>query len=110
MRNLIIALVLFILCGKIFAQNQNKSDLDTIYCIQLMSTRNIHLVKPEMVAAFDVNAYYETSGEWNRVLIVCANREEADTYLYSWQRQHKGAFIVLRNSNEVDKMLPLFTY
>ena len=87
-----------------------SAQTDTLYCIQVMSTRNPELVKPEMVSAFDDIAMVERVGEWWRVLFVYEDREKAEAYLYSWQRQHKGAFIVLRNSDEVDKMLPLFTY
>ena len=87
-----------------------SAQTDTLYCIQVMSTRNPELVKPEMVSAFDDIAMIEQVGDWWRIMFVYEDRETAEAYLYSWQRQHKDAFVTIRTRQKVDKMLPLFTY
>lgn len=110
MRNLILIITLSIGALNIFAQSVNKQQIDSVWCIQLLSTRNIQLVKPEMLSAMDDNALVETAGDWSRVLVVCESKEQADMYLYSWQRQHREAFIVLRDRKQIAKMYPLFTW
>jgi hypothetical protein len=110
MRHFIFVLTLTLSLSNIFAQEAAENAIDSVYCIQLLSTRNIHLVKPEMISAFLDTSYVEQSGEWSRVLVVCESMEQAEKYLTSWRRQHKNAFIVIRSSDQVKKLYPLFTF
>lgn len=79
------------------------------YCIQIMSTRNPHLIKPEMVTMLPDSAMIEQSGEHYRIMFVYPDLETAEIMLHSWQRAHKDAFICVRRREQVQKFYPLFT-
>lgn len=103
MKNIIL-FILFLFAAPVFAQ-------DTLYCIQLFSTRNLHLVKPEMVSmTYDTVMVEFAHDGWNRVVVPYTTLEEADLMLHTWQRGHRNAFIVARPVAEVAKMVPLFTW
>ena len=78
------------------------------YCIQIMATKNIDLVKPEHVIETLDTAYVEKFGKWNRVLLVYPDDLTAWVYLHSWQRVYPNAFIVRRSKEQVDRMEVLF--
>jgi hypothetical protein len=78
------------------------------YCIQIMATKNIDLVKPEHVIETLDTAYVEKSGKWSRIMLVYPDDLTAWVYLHSWQRVYKDAFIVRRTKNQVEKMQVLF--
>jgi hypothetical protein len=78
------------------------------YCIQIMSTKNIELVKPEHVIETLDTAYIEKSGKWNRIMFVYPDDLTAWVYLHSWQRSYPDAFIVRRTKKQVEKMQVLF--
>lgn len=79
------------------------------YCIQIMSTRNPHLIKPEMVTMLPDSAMVEQYGGTYRIMFVYPDLETAEIMLYSWQRAHKDAFICVRTKEETEKFYPLFT-
>lgn len=87
-------------------QNNN----DTLYCIQVLSTRNPELLKPEMVSAMPDTAMVEQYGQFYRIMFVYNTYEEADIFLWSWRRQHKNAFLTVRTKQQVERMYPLFTF
>lgn len=84
---------------------------DTTYCIQLMSTRNIHLVKPEMVSmTYDTVIVQSAHDGWSRVLVSYNTLEEAEIMLWTWKRSHEDAFIRKIARREVDSMPQLFSW
>jgi hypothetical protein len=94
--------ILFILLAfQLSAQNY--------YCVQVISTRNPHLLKPEMVSILPDTAKVEQSGEWFRILFVYASQEEANIYHTSWLKQHSNAFICVRTKEQVERMTDLFS-
>jgi hypothetical protein len=109
MRTFIFALILSLTFEKIAGQTANNVQSDTIWCIQVLSTRNPHLIKPEMVSAFPDTAMVEESAGWYRILFLYNDKEQANLYLHSWQRQHDNAFIMLRSRSDIKKMYPLFS-
>jgi hypothetical protein len=81
---------------------------DYYYCIQIMSTKNIELVKPEHVIETLDTAYVEKFGKWHRVLLVYPDDLTAWVYLHSWKHAYPDAFIVRRSKEQVDRMEVLF--
>lgn len=70
---------------------------DSLYCIQIMSTKNIHLVRAEHLSMSTLDtAYVEQIGQYYRILIAYTTYDEAWFMLTTWQRAHKDAFITVR--------------
>jgi hypothetical protein len=63
-----------------------------------------------MISAFEESAMVEESSGWYRILFIYSDREQAEIHLYSWQRQHKNAFIIPKHKAEAAKFYPLYTY
>ena len=83
----------FILCFAVSAIAQT----DSVYCIQIMSTKNIHLVRAEHLSMSTLDtAYVEQVGQYHRILIAYTTYDEAWFMLTTWQRAHKDAFITVR--------------
>ena len=83
----------FILCFAVSAIAQT----DSLYCIQIMSTKNIHLVRAEHLSMSTLDtAYVEQVGKQYRILIAYTTYDEAWFMLTTWQRAHKDAFITVR--------------
>jgi len=83
---------------------------DSIYCIQIMSTKNPHLVRAEHLAMCDFDtAYYEKAGSQYRILIPYDTYEEAWFMLTTWKRAHKDAFITVRTQKQFEKIKPFYT-
>jgi hypothetical protein len=98
-------LLIFALLLSFTAAAQNTD----YYCIQIMSTKNIELVKPEHVIETLDTAYVEKFGKWHRVLLVYPDDLTAWVYLHSWKRAYPDAFIVRRSKRQVESMQVLFT-
>lgn len=79
------------------------------YCVQVISTRNPHLLNLEMVSILPDSAKIENSGEWYRILFVYPDLEQAEIAHTSWLKQHRNAFICVRSRAQVLKMQDLFT-
>jgi len=84
---------------------------DSIYCIQIMSTKNIHLVRAEHLAMCTLDtAHVEQSGQYYRILIPYSSYDEAWFMLTTWQRAHKDAFITTRSKNHFKQFVkPFYT-
>jgi hypothetical protein len=96
---------IFMLSISAMAQSQ-----DSIYCIQIMSTKNPHLVRAEHLAMCDFDtAHYEKAGSQYRILIPYDTYEEAWFMLTTWQRAHKDAFITVRTRKQFEKIKPFYT-
>jgi|LauGreDrversion2_5_1035112.scaffolds.fasta_scaffold364169_1 hypothetical protein len=116
MRKLTFVIVFVVSTLTLFAQRtelnlKQLATQDTVWCIQIFSTRNVHLVKPEMVAMMEEPAMVEPAHDgWNRILIPYATLDEAETSLLTWQRAHDNAFILPRTGKKLAKMQSLFTW
>ncbi len=83
----------FILCFAVSAIAQT----DSVYCIQIMSTKNIHLVRAEHLSMSTLDtAHVEQVGQYHRILIAYSSYDEAYFMLTTWQRAHKDAFITVK--------------
>lgn len=79
------------------------------YCVQVISTRNPHLLKPEMISILPDSAKIENAGDWYRILFVYQDKLHAEIAHTSWLKQHSNAFICVRTKEQVDRMTDLFT-
>jgi hypothetical protein len=76
---------------------------DSVYCIQIMSTKNIDLVRAEhLTMAYD-QAYVEQAGSYHRILIPYTSHDEAWFMLYTWKRAHKDAYITVRTKQQFEQ-------
>lgn len=97
--------------GQVKNENRYSNPLpNKKYCIQVMSTRNPHLITRDMVNMVRGAVPMVEPGPdgYFRILIVYPTLEEAEAALYSWQRGHARAFIVVRTTSAVEKLNPLF--
>lgn len=87
----------------VFAQQQ-----DSIFCVQIMATRNVHLVKAEHIAMTFDSVFVEFGAEYDKIIVPYSNLEECQLMLHTWQRCHKDAFIVRRTKKQVNDMVLLY--
>ena len=111
MKTLTIILALF-LSVTAFSQETAKTGL--YYCVQVLSTENPELLKPNqfnmmyepaMVENVEVNGrnYY-------RIIFIYDSVDMQDSALHNWKHQHKNAIRVTRTKEQISKMYPLFTH
>lgn len=80
---------------------------DTVYCIQILSTRTPQYIRAEHLAMCTLDqAMVEQVGEYYRILFVYETEEEADFMIATWQRAHKDAFICRRTRKQVEQLKP----
>ena len=97
----------FILALSVSAMAQQA---DTLYCIQIMSTKTPQYIRAEHLAMCTLDsAQVEQVGEWYRIMFVYETEMEADYMIATWQRAHKGAFICRRTREQVSKFYPFVT-
>ena len=80
---------------------------DTVYCIQILSTRTPQCIRAEHLAMCTLDqAMVEQVGDYYRILFVYETEEEADFMIATWQRAHKDAFICRRTRKQVEQLKP----
>lgn len=80
---------------------------DTVYCIQILSTRTPQYIRAEHLAMCTLDqAMVEQVGDYYRILFVYETEEEADFMIATWKRAHKDAFICRRTRKEVEQLKP----
>lgn len=78
---------------------------DTVYCIQILSTRTPQYIRAEHLAMCTLDqAMVEQVGEYYRILFVYETEMEADYMIATWKRAHKDAFICRRTRKQVEQM------
>ena len=85
------------------------------YCVQVCSTENPHLLKPEMVSIIPMDtAMVETvtvnGKKMSRILFVYETEDDQMVYHTSWLKQWHDAMMVTRTASQVAKLRKLFTY
>ena len=107
MKNL---LFIFLLLASAISYGQTK----TYYCVQVCSTENPHLLKPEMLSILPDKAMIEhvKIGEKliARIIFVYETKEEQITSHCSWLKQWHDAMMIERTEEQVKKMDLLFTF
>jgi len=100
-----ITTAILLLSFNLFAQT------DSVYCIQIMSTKNIHLVRAEHLSMSTLDtAHVEQVGQYYRILIPYSSYDEAWFMLTTWQRAHKDAFITTRSKKHfIQHCKPFYT-
>lgn len=82
---------------------------DSVYCIQIMSTKNPLLVKWEQLQMCSLDVpHVEKVGRQHRILIPYETYDEAWFMLDTWKRAHKTAFITIRSKEYFDKNIRKF--
>ena len=92
-------LFLILFAVSVMAQSQ-----DSIYCIQILSTKKPHLVewKHLNMCSLDV-PHIEKVGKQYRILIPYETYDEALFMLDTWKRAHKDAFITVRTKEQFEQ-------
>ena len=84
---------------------------DTMYCIQILSTRHPEFIRAEHLAMCTLeNAQVEQTDSLYRIMFVYNTLEEAEIMLTTWKRAHKDAFICRRTSQQVLNFYQFYTY
>jgi hypothetical protein len=84
---------------------------DTLYCIQILSTRHPEFIRAEHLAMCTIEqAKVEQTDSLYRIMFVYDTYEEAEIMLTTWKRAHKDAFICTRNRKQVSNYYPFYTY
>ena len=84
---------------------------DTMYCIQILSTRNPEYIRAEHLAMCELEqAQVEQVDSLYRIMFVYNTYEEAEIMLTTWKRAHKDAFICRRTSQQVLNYYQFYTY
>lgn len=84
---------------------------DTMYCIQILSTRHPEYIRAEHLAMCELDqAQVEQVDSLYRIMFVYNTYEEAEIMLTTWKRAHKDAFICRRTSQQVLNYYQFYTY
>lgn len=84
---------------------------DTMYCIQILSTRHPEYIRAEHLAMCTLEqAMVEQTDSLYRIMFVYPTYEEAQIMLTTWKRAHKDAFICRRTKKQISKYYPFFSY
>jgi len=84
---------------------------DTMYCIQILSTRHPEFIRAEHLAMCTIEqAQVEQTDSLYRIMFVYNTLEEAEIMLTTWKRAHKDAFICRRTSQQVLNFYQFYTY
>jgi hypothetical protein len=84
---------------------------DTMYCIQILSTRHPEFIRAEHLAMCTIEqAQVEQTDGLYRIMFVYNTLEEAEIMLTTWKRAHKDAFICRRTSQQVLNFYQFYTY
>lgn len=74
---------------------------DTMYCVQILSTRHPEYVRAEHLAMCELDqALVEKTDTLYRIMFAYDTFEEAEIMLTTWKRAHKDAFITRRTREE----------
>ena len=95
---------IFMLSVSAMAQSQ-----DSVYCIQVMSTKNPHLVEWKHLSMCTLDVpHVEKVGRQHRILIPYETFDEAYFMLDTWKRAHKTAFLTIKSKEYFDANIRKF--
>ena len=95
----------------LFSAAAYAQTLDTMYCIQILSTRHPEYIRAEHLAMCELEqAQVEQVDSLYRIMFVYNTLEEAEIMLTTWKRAHKDAFICRRTSQQVLNYYQFYTY
>ena len=84
---------------------------DTMYCIQILSTRHPEFIRAEHLAMCTIEqAQVEQTDSLYRIMFVYDTLEEAEIMLTTWKRAHKDAFICRRTRKQVSNYYSFYTH
>lgn len=116
MKNTILILVLLLIQVFVYAQPKTETpQQEKYYCVQILSTQNPQLLTKEHVEFIGDPAFLEpvivNGVTYYRVMLIYDNEIEAritlDLVLGSG---YQFSLICIRNKQQVDKMIPVFTH
>lgn len=107
MKNLILISMLFI---SVLSYSQTSKQ----YCIQVLSTENPHLLKPEhfSILPFDkpmVEQVLINDKIIYRIIFVYDHKDMQQTFCKIWQKDFPDALIINRTDDQISKLKPLFS-
>lgn len=98
--------LLFIFALSVSAMAQTS---DTLFCIQIMSTKTPEFIRAEHLAMCTLDqAMIEQAGDYYRILFIYESEMEADYMIATWQRAHKDAFICRRTRKQIEALKPFY--
>jgi hypothetical protein len=93
-----------------FSQETSKTGL--YYCVQVVSTENPELLKPDyFVMMYDKPMVEEAvvkGKKYYRIIFIYESVDDQDSALHNWQFQWGKAFRVTRTKEQIEKMYLLF--
>jgi ABC-type antimicrobial peptide transport system ATPase subunit len=93
----------------LFAVSVMAQSQDSIYCIQILSTKNPHLVEWKHLSMCTLDVpHVEQVGKQYRILIPYETYDEAWYMLDTWKRSHKTAFLTTRSKKYFDANIRKF--
>ena len=93
----------------LFAVSVMAQSQDSVYCIQIMSTKNPHLVEWKHLSMCTLDVpHVEQVGNQYRILIPYETFDEAWFMLDTWKRSHKTAFLTTRSKEYFEKNIRKF--
>jgi hypothetical protein len=109
MKKLIFILAM-LLTVSAFSQETEKTGL--YYCVQVVSTENPELLKPEyFIMMYDPAMVEEAvvkGKKYYRIIFIYESVDDQDSALHNWQFQWGKAFRVTRTKEQIEKMYLLF--
>jgi len=83
---------------------------DTLYCIQILSTKTPEYVTAEQLSIMPFDTVvYEQAGDYYSLMIVYSDLFEAEISLASWQRAYSDAFICRRTFAQASQLKKFYT-
>ena len=84
----------FILTISLFIFITNIKAQDTLYAVQVLSTRNVHLLEKKHFNLFENEVpKVEYTNNYHRIIFIYDNRLDAEIMLHNWSMIFKDAFI-----------------
>ena len=101
---------LLLICTLLISASTYAQKSDTLYCIQILSTKTPEYVTAEQlnIMPFDT-VVYEQAGAYYRLMVVYNDLFEAEISLASWQRAYSDAFICRRTFAQAAQLKKFYT-
>jgi hypothetical protein len=94
----------------LFSATAYAQTSDTLYCIQILSTKTPEYVTAEQLSIMPFDTVvYEQAGDYYRLMIVYSDLFEAEISLASWQRAYSDAFICRRTFAQASLLKKFYT-
>jgi hypothetical protein len=109
MKNLLLVVLLFLT----FCMNaQTTKESGFYYCVQVLSTENPQLLKPDTFIDLSTEPYVESflvgRHKWYRIIFIYNSIQEQEEALKKWSQHFEDTIKVTKNESQIQKMILLF--